>query len=89
MANHKSAIKEHRQSEDRRLRNRAHRSRLRRAVKTFRKAIADGDAETARGLLNETLSMIDRTAKHGAINGNAADRSKSRLTKALNRIAAA
>jgi small subunit ribosomal protein S20 len=88
VANHKSAKKEHRQSEARRDRNRAHRSRLRTALKGFRKALEAGEAETARGMLVGTLSLLDRTAKLGAINGNAADRTKSRLTRALNRVAA-
>jgi len=88
MANHKSAKKEHRQSLARRDRNRGHRARLRTAVKQFRKALEAGDAESARGMLDGTLSLLDRTAKLGAINGNVADRTKSRLTRALNRVAA-
>ena len=50
-------------------------------------ALESGDAEGARGMLSATLSMVDRTAKHGALESNAADRTKSRLTKALNRSA--
>ena len=88
MANHKSAVKRHRQSLLQRDRNRAHRSRLRGQVKRFRKALTDGDAEQARGMLNPTLSLIDHTAKLGAINDWAASRTKSRLTRALNRLAA-
>ncbi len=88
MANHKSAIKEHRQSLDRRARNRFHRARLRTQIKVYRKAIADGDTDTARAMLTDTLSLLDRTAKHGALARNAADRTKSRLTKALNAASA-
>jgi len=88
MANHKSATKRHRQSLLQRDRNRAHRSRLRGQVKALRKALTDGDADQAKGLLNPTLSLLDHTAKLGAINDQAASRTKSRLTKALNRLAA-
>ena len=87
MANHKSAVKEHRQSLKRRANNRQYRSTLRTQIKRFRSAIDSGDADGARGMLSETLSMVDRTARHGAIESNAADRTKSRLTKALNRSA--
>ena len=44
------------------------------------------------GLLSSSTlrgsSLVDRTAKHGAIHSNAADRTKARLTLALNRAGA-
>ena len=83
MANHKSATKEHRQSVARRQRNRFKRARLRTAIKKFRAAVAEGDVERARGLLPETISLLDSTAKARALHPNAADRQKSRLTKSL------
>ena len=67
MANHKSAVKEHRQSLQRRLNNRGHRSTLRSQIKRYRQALDSGDTEAARGMLSETLSMVDRSARHGAI----------------------
>lgn len=79
MANTKSAEKRNRQSEQNRLRNRAHRSRLRTAIKKLRSAVATGDAATAQQLLPETLSIIDKTAQKGVIHDNAASRYKSRL----------
>ena len=88
MATHKSAIKENRQSEARRQRNRGNRSRLRTEIKKFRAAITAGDSEKAQGLLGPTLSLIDRSARHGAINDNVASRTKSRLSKALNKVTA-
>ena len=87
MANHKSAVKEHRQSLARRDRNRNHRSRMRTAVKKFRLAVAAGDAELAKSLLPATLSLLDRTAKLNALHDHAASRTKSRLTRAVNRMA--
>ena len=88
MANHKSAIKKARQDQVRRLRNRGHRSRMATAVKKFRKALAAGDVDAARSLLPGTLSILDRSAKLGVMHDNAAARSKSRLTRALNKLAA-
>jgi small subunit ribosomal protein S20 len=87
MATHKSAIKRHRQEEKRRMRNRHHRSKLRSQVKRIRKALQDGDTEAARSLLPATLSLFDRSAKLGVIHGNAAARSKSRITRAVNKLA--
>ena len=89
MANHKSAIKAHRQSLDARLRNRLHKKRLRSVVKKFRTAVTEGDAAAARALLLPTLSLVDRTAKHGVIHSNVADRTKSRLTRAVQKLEAA
>lgn len=86
MATHKSAIKEHRQSQASRLRNRYHRSRLRTALKNHRQAIDAGETELAKSLLPSSLALIDRTAKLGAIHPNAADRAKSRLARAINRL---
>ena len=88
MATHKSALKVHRQAQARRLRNRARRSRLRNAMKEYRGALTAGDLERARGLLPAMLSLVDRTAKAGAVHHNTADRTKGRLTRALNRLAA-
>jgi small subunit ribosomal protein S20 len=86
MANHKSALKEHRRAQARRLRHRHQRTRLRTAVKRFRQAIADGDVETASSLLPSTLAHVDHSAKLKALHANAADRTKSRLSRALNRL---
>jgi small subunit ribosomal protein S20 len=87
MASHASAIKKHRQDEKRRRRNRTHRSRLRSQIKRLRAAIDSGDPEVARGLLTETLSIVDRSAKLGVLHDNAAARTKSRLTRAVGRLA--
>lgn len=88
MANHKSAIKEHRQALKARNRNRYNRARLRTALKKIRSAIESGDKATATTLMPEALGLLDRTAKLGAIHTNAADRSKSRLQRAFNKLGA-
>ena len=84
MANNPSAIKRNRQTIGRRLRNRSQRSRMRTSIKTLRQAIDSGDAQTARELLPEALRLVDSTAQKGAIHRNAAARTKSRLTRAVN-----
>lgn len=81
MANTKSAEKRHRQSLEQRERNRAHRSRLRTAIKKLRTAVASGDAAAAQQLLPGTLSVIDKIAQKGVIHDNAAARYKSRLAQ--------
>ena len=88
MANHKSALKEHRQSLGRRTRNRDHRSRLRSALKVFRRQLTDGKLDEARAMLPATLSLTDRTARLGGIPTATASRTKSRLARALNRAQA-
>jgi small subunit ribosomal protein S20 len=88
MANHKSALKKARQDRVRRDRNRGHRSRLRTAIKRFRGHLQAGEKDEAAKLLPDTLSIIDHSTKLGVLHENAAARTKSRLTKALNRIGA-
>lgn len=86
MANTKSAEKRIIQSEKKRLRNRANRSRLRTAVKKLRDAVERGDAETAKALLAPTLKVVDESANNGAVHKNAASRTKSRLTLAVAKL---
>lgn len=88
MANHKSAAKKARQDEQRNERNRIGRSRMRTGIKRLRTAIEAGDKETVKSLLAATLGLVDRSAKHGLIHGNTADRYKSRLTLAANKLLA-
>ncbi len=88
MASHKSAMKKHRRDERRRLRNRAHRSRLKTQVKRLRRALDAGDADSARQMLPATVALADQIAKLGVVHPNAAARIKSRLARALNRLTA-
>lgn len=89
MASHESALKAHRQSVKRRLVNRMHRTRLRTQVKKLRAAIATGDATGARGMLRATLALVDRSVKHGVLHRNSAARAKSRLSRAVQKLAPA
>jgi small subunit ribosomal protein S20 len=88
MASHESALKKNRQDIKRRLRNRAHASKLRTQIKKVRQAIAAGDAATAQGLVKETIALVDRTAKHGVVHRNSAARTKSRLVRAVAKLSA-
>ena len=86
MANNPSAIKRNRQTVGRRLRNRSHKSRMRTAIKTLRQAIDEGDAATAKRLLPQVQEIVDSTAQKGAIHRNAAARTNSRLTLAVEKL---
>ena len=86
MARHKSAEKRDRQSVVQRGRNRQNLSQLRTQVKKLRTAIDAGDAEAASKSLPETVAEIDKAAKKGVVHDNAADRSKSRLTRRVNAL---
>ena len=86
MANNPSAIKRNRQTVVRRQRNRSQKSRMRPSIKALRQAIDSGDSAAARQLLRGTLQLVDATAQKGAIHRNAAARTKSRLTLAVQKI---
>ncbi|RMH22073.1 MAG: 30S ribosomal protein S20 [Acidobacteria bacterium] len=86
MANSRSADKRNRQNATRKARNQALRSRMRTAVKKLRAAIQAGDGEQAKSLLPTTLSVVAATAQKGVIHKNAAARTQSRLTRAVNAL---
>lgn len=87
MANHKSAIKRAKQSEARRLRNRARKTRLKNVIKEVQEAIVANSPDLAAERLKAAISVIDRTAGKGVIHKNNASRKISRLTKRVNSLA--
>ncbi|MGV8075393.1 MAG: 30S ribosomal protein S20 [Syntrophobacteraceae bacterium] len=87
MANHKSAIKRARQSEERRVRNRARKTRMKNVVRSLEEAMTSKSSELARERLQEAISIIDKTAGRGVIHKNTASRKISRLTKKVNALA--
>ena len=87
MANIRSAEKQRRQAEKRKIRNRAAKSRLKSTLKQTKAAIASGKVENE--VLSAAASVIDKAAKRGVIKSNTADRYKSRLAKAAKRTTAA
>ena len=62
MANHKSAVKSHRLSIQRRDRNRQMRTRMRHALTKARSVIEAGDETKARQTIQNTVALIDKLA---------------------------
>jgi small subunit ribosomal protein S20 len=81
MAHHKSAIRQHRRSLRRKAVNTRNTSALRTSVKKLRTAVQNKDQETARKLLPQVFSSIDRAVKKGTIHKNTGSRTKSRLSR--------
>ncbi len=86
MANHRSAIKRAKQSENHRLRNKGVRTFYRNKVKSCKQAIEDGNAEEARTSLKQAVSAIDRAVSKRVIHHNTGRRYISRLTRQVNRL---
>ena len=89
MANHKQAEKRNRQRIKRRARNLMHLSTMRTYMKRVRKAIADGDLETAQNTLPIALKAIGKANSKGVIHRHTASRYSSRLTIAVSKAQAA
>lgn len=89
MANHKSAIKRHKQSLQRAARNRAARTRVKNAVKAVRVAIQNNDKGQADEALKVAASVLAKAAGKGALHWKKASRKVSRLARAINGIEAA
>lgn len=89
MANHKSAIKRHKQSVKRAVRNRTMKTRINNVVKTVRGAIKENDQQKAVELLSEASSTLDKAATKGVVHWKKAARKISRLAKAVNAAKAA
>lgn len=81
---HASAMKRHRQSEKRRIRNRHVKSMTKTAIKNARTAIASGDKEKIPIELKKTISIIYKAASKGVIPKKRAARLVSRISKAAN-----
>jgi small subunit ribosomal protein S20 len=89
-----SAEKRHRQSEERRLRNKAVKSSVRTSAKKFvilaqkseRNSKEPGETEAA---LRDMIKKIDTAVRKGIIKKNAAARKKSRMQRLFNSLKAA
>lgn len=88
MANHKSAIKRHKQSLQRAARNRAARTRVKNAIKDVRAAIQNKDKGVADTALTTAASVLSKAAGKGALHWKKAARKISRLSRAVNGIEA-
>lgn len=84
----KSAGKEVRKTERRRLRNKASRSLCKTNITKAEKLTFAGELETARSSVVTAVSSLDKAAEKGIIHPNNAARRKSRLMKKLNKAIA-
>lgn len=89
MAHTLSANKRIRQSEKRKLRNKAYKSKMRTVVKKFYSAIEANDVEVAKTAYSDAVKVIAKVGqKKGVIHSNQASRRISRLTLRLNSLSA-
>jgi small subunit ribosomal protein S20 len=87
MAITKSAKKAHRASLRKRVFNVRRKRVLTSATKETKKLIVAGSKADAQKSLSEAFQAIDKAAKRGIIKKNTASRKKSRLAKALAKVA--
>ncbi len=87
MADHKSAVKRHKQSLVRRERNRLVKSALKTAAKKVESAVAEKEKD-ASDTLKAAVVALDKAARKGVIHKKTAARKKSRLTKKVNALSA-
>jgi small subunit ribosomal protein S20 len=81
-----SAEKRHRQSEERRIRNKAVKSAVRTSAKKFVVLAQKKEVDGAEAALKEMIKKIDSAARKGIIKKNAASRKKSRMQRLFNSI---
>ena len=84
MANHASALKRQRQSENRRLRNRGHKSVINTTVKKVLTSLSAKETDKARELFREAVARLDSSVTKGVLHRKTASRKISRLTKMVN-----
>ena len=86
MATHKSAIKRAKQSEERRQRNRAVKTKVKKAVKKVQVAVDNNNQEEAQAALAEAIPVIDRAASKRTLHHRTAARKISRLSKKVHAL---
>ncbi len=86
MANHASALKRHRQTEKRTVRNQGLRTRLRHFVRAVRQAVASKDPAAAQDTLRRATRALDKAVTKGLIHRNNAARRVSRLSRAVSQL---
>jgi len=82
----KSVLKRIRQSEERRLHNRANISRFKTAMKKLEHVIEEKNAEAARAMLPTVVATLDKAASQKVLSKNSASRKKSSLTRRVNSL---
>jgi small subunit ribosomal protein S20 len=81
-----SAEKRHRQSEERRIRNKAVKSSVRTSIKKFVVLAQKKELNGAEAALKDMIKKIDTAAQKGIIKKNTAARKKSRMQRFFNAI---
>ncbi|MFC1949505.1 30S ribosomal protein S20 [Chloroflexota bacterium] len=80
----KSAKKQMRSDQKKRVHNKAYRSLCKTNITKAERLIFSGELEEAQKAVVEAISSLDRAAEKGVIEANNAARRKSRLMKKLN-----
>lgn len=83
MPNTKSAIKQLRQDEVRRLRNKSIKSRCKTEIKKVLAAVDSGDIETAEAQYRVAAKRLDKAGSAKVLHPNTAARQKSRLQRLI------
>lgn len=83
-----SAVKDNRQNQKRRLRNRMVYSHTKTLAKTFLELVEEKKKEEARKTFLELSAYLDRAVTHGMYHRNTAARKKSRMSRLLKAIGA-
>ncbi len=86
MPNTKSAAKAMRGSARKRVYNIRTKDKFKSAVKTVRTSIDAKNADEALKALSAAFAALDKAAKKKVIHKNTADRKKSRMAKAINKL---
>ncbi len=89
MPHSRQARKRVRQSEKRRLRNKAVRSEIKTLMKTLASHVAAKDAENAQALFRKLTSKLDKAAKTHVYHKNAVARRKSKAASLVRSLLAA
>ena len=89
MANTRSAEKRNRQSQKRRARNQAVRTRVKSAVKKVRETLEGGELAASQDAFKAAARVIDQASSKGVVHRNTASRKISRLAKAVAKSAKA
>lgn len=86
MAVTKTAKRAIRQAEGRKVLNDARKKKMKEAVKTTKAHLTKKDSKASRESLKNTFQALDKAVKRGVIKKGNANRKKSRLAKAINKI---
>jgi small subunit ribosomal protein S20 len=84
MPHTKSAKKNLRKSEKRRVRNRATLRTVKTYIKRFQAAVAEGTPEKIKDAYNEAAKKVDKAAAKRVVHPNLAARKKAQMARAMN-----